>query len=706
MFQRVREISDVAQNILKKRYFAPGESSWEELVNRVCSENTVLYFTEDERNAFKEMLLNTYFVPNSPCLVNSGKENAGKMACFVLDFKDTIEEIYKTKLGFAQVARKGGGCGTTLSKIRPKGSKVNGSAHGYAGGPIKFADTISHDMSALTQAGFREMAIMFTISCYHPDIVEFITAKTDEGKIANANISVVVDDAFMQKVENDETYWTEFDGIKYQEYKARDIFNLIVEGAWRNGEPGILYYDRLNDSPYKYSNQEILATNPCVSGNTLIATTKGNFMIEYLVGKEVDVYCKDDNGNLAIARATNIRKTKSDAKVISIITTCGGITCTPDHLIFTVNRDYVMAGEITKQDKLLYLKRELSEEKDSVSLTPGEYIIAEVFEIKESGTEDVYDMTVEKYHNFLANNFVVHNCAEQGLPPNGCCNLGSFDVSKFIIDGKVNYDLLTYGVKLAVKFLNNVIDTNKYPNEEIENWSLSNRPIGIGIMGFADLLLRLKIAYGSEESIQLLKDILTYIYVVAKQESENLSNEYVAPENCKVLPEPRYNITLTTVAPTGTVSLIAGCSSGIEPIFSEITVRNDKTGIYLFENDLASQPYFRCAVAANGATEVTWEEHIKILAAAQSCVDSGVSKTINFPTNTHRETIAKAFIMAWKMGCKGLAVYRNGSRKVEVLSPKNLKKDKCPKCDGELIALDGIKKCTNPTCGFVLEKEE
>lgn len=153
MFQRVREISDVAQNILKKRYFAPEESSWEELVNRVCSENTVLYFTEDERNAFKEMLLNTYFVPNSPCLVNSGKENAGKMACFVLDFKDTIEEIYKTKLGFAQVARKGGGCGTTLSKIRPKGSIVNGSAHGYAGGPIKFADTISHDMSALTQAG-------------------------------------------------------------------------------------------------------------------------------------------------------------------------------------------------------------------------------------------------------------------------------------------------------------------------------------------------------------------------------------------------------------------------------------------------------------------------------------------------------------------------------------------------------------------------
>ena len=790
MFQRVREISDVAQNILKKRYFAPEESSWEELVNRVCSENTVLYFTEDERNAFKEMLLNTYFVPNSPCLVNSGKENAGKMACFVLDFKDTIEEIYKTKLGFAQVARKGGGCGTTLSKIRPKGSIVNGSAHGYAGGPIKFADTISHDMSALTQAGFREMAIMFTISCYHPDIVEFITAKTDEGKIANANISVVVDDAFMQKVENDETYWTEFDGIKYQEYKARDIFNLIVEGAWRNGEPGILYYNKLNDSPYKYSGQEIMATNPCVSGTTLIRTTKGNFQIKDLVGKEVDVYCKDNDGSLTIARATNIVKTRSDAEVITIFTTKGQLTCTPDHLIFTRNRGYVKACELTKQDKLVGLNRKMSGEKYvSVALTGGKYVkehrfilahytditgkdvhhldgdtlnnsvdnleaIAhsehsiltnlghpnwcsqdkntgrflkkeskakrksvklnefdkcvnlKIINIKESGTEDVYDMTVEKYHNFLANNIIVHNCAEQGLPPNGSCNLGSFDVSKLYIDGKIDYELLTTGVKLAVKFLNNVIDTNEYPNDEIKEWALANRPIGIGIMGFADLLLHMKIPYGGEESLNILYDLLNHIYTVAKEQSEILGMSEGCPENCKVLPDPRRNITLTTVAPTGTVSLIAGCSSGIEPIFSEITVRNDKTGIYLFENDLASQPYFRCAVAANGATEVTWEEHINVLATAQSVVDSGVSKTCNFPTNTHRETIAKAFIMAWKMGCKGLAVYRNGSRKVEVLSPKNLKKDKCPKCDGELIALDGIKKCTNPACGFVLEKEE
>ena len=142
-----------------------------------------------------------------------------------------------------------------------------------------------------------------------------------------------------------------------------------------------------------------------------------------------------------------------------------------------------------------------------------------------------------------------------------------------------------------------------------------------------------------------------------------------------------------------TISLIAGCSSGIEPVFSEITIRNDKTGTYTFENDLASKPYFRCAVSANGATEVTWEEHIDTLATAQEFIDSGCSKTVNFPAMTHRETIKKAVMSAWKKGCKGLAVYRNGSRKQEVLSPKNVKRDKCPICGNEMVEIEGKKKC-------------
>jgi len=257
-------LTDVGKSILRKRYLDVGrkETKWKHLVDRnvnhVCRD-----WDEESKKEMYDLFYNRYFLPNSPTLVNAGKEkHSGLSACYVVPFEDTIEEIYKTKLNFALIARKGGGCGTTLSNIRPEGDVVNGSTHGFAGGPIKFADTISHDMDAITQSGFRSMAIMFTMSVYHPDILRFIHAKEQEGKISNANISVVVDDEFMKKVENDEMFWTEFKGNKYQELSAKDVFNQIVEGAWRNGEPGILFGDRINDSPYKYAGVRNEATNP------------------------------------------------------------------------------------------------------------------------------------------------------------------------------------------------------------------------------------------------------------------------------------------------------------------------------------------------------------------------------------------------------------------------------------------------------------
>jgi ribonucleoside-diphosphate reductase alpha chain len=558
LFPEVRPVSNVAKNILRQRYFNDSETVWDEVANR-----SVDFVLSDDTSWRKEltrqMILARYFVPNSPCLVNAGKHNAGLCACYVVDFPDTIEGIYKTKLDFALIARKGGGCGTTLTKIRPEGSKVSGSTHGYAGGPIKFADTISHDAEALTQSGFRAMAIMLTMSVYHPDILKFITAKEEEGKISNANISVVVDDAFMQKVENDETFWAEFNGVKYHEYRARDVFNMIVEGAWRNGEPGVLFKTRYDQSPYMYTGQEILATNPC---------------------------------------------------------------------------------------------------------------------------------------------------SEQPLPPNGVCNLGSHDLSKYILPDRsgIDWEKFELATRLSVRFLDSVVDKSSYPTKEIAEWAKNNRAIGTGIMGFADYCLMRELAYGSKESTDELESILKFMYEVAEDESIKIGQELGVPEMCQMLPVPRRNITLTTIAPTGTVSLIAGCSSGLEPIFSEITIRNDKTGTYQFENDLASKPYFRCAVASNGAVEVTWEEHIRVLSSAQKYIDSGVSKTINFPNHTHRETIGKAIMLAWKSGTKGVALYRTGSRKTEVLSPKNLRKDKCPACGEDIVKFDGHKKCTK--CDWNISENE
>lgn len=558
MFEEVQPISKTALNILKQRYFGEHESTWKEVTDRVVDFVLSDCKDEEQKEVTREMILNRYFIPNSPCLVNSGKPKSGLLACFVVDFPDTIEGIYKTKLDFALIARKGGGCGTTLSCLRPEGSRVSGSTHGYAGGPVKFADTISHDMDALTQAGFRSMAIMLTMSIYHPDIIKFITAKTEEGKLANANMSVTVDNAFMEKVEKNEEYQTYFNllSIIGPKYKARDIFNMIVEGAWKNGEPGLLFYERINDSPYKYSHQEIQATNPC---------------------------------------------------------------------------------------------------------------------------------------------------SEQPLPPGGCCNLGSLDLSKFLTKEKVlDLNKLEIAVHLSTKFLNQVITKTSYPTLEIEKWSIDNRPIGLGIMGFADYLLRKEIAYGSKESLEEIEFIMNFIYKIAEDESISLGEELGIPTNNKKLPVQRRNVTLTTIAPTGTISLIAGSSSGIEPIFSDIVIRNDKTGSYTFENDLATKPYFRCAVSANGVPEVTWMEHLLMLNSAQRFVDSGVSKTINCPTHTHRETIYDIFMTAWKLPyIKGLTVYRNGSRKIEVLSPKLLKKDLCPKCASPVQTVNNKKKCMNSECNFL-----
>jgi len=268
------------------------------------------------------------------------------------------------------------------------------------------------------------------------------------------------------------------------------------------------------------------------------------------------------------------------------------------------------------------------------------------------------------------------------------------DIGKFLTKNKqIDWDKLEFSTRLAVEFLDSVIDKTTYPTKEIGDWSFANRPIGLGIMGYADYLLMTQTAYGSEKAIEELEKILEFIYNIALDESEKRGKEFGIPFECSKLSSPRRNITILTIAPTGTISLIAGCSSGIEPIFSEITIRNDKTGSYTFENDLAGKEYFRCAVSSNGGTEVTWEEHIQTLAAAQRHVDSGVSKTVNFPKMTHRDTMAKAGMLAWELGCKGVAEYRNESRKVQVLTPKALKKDRCPVCNNELVEINGKKKC-------------
>lgn len=387
------------------------------------------------------------------------------------------------------------------------------------------------------------------MSVYHPDIIKFIKAKEEEGRMHTTNISVVVDNEFMSRVIDDMEYSTSFDGKEYSSYRAMDVFDMIVDGAWRNGEPGLLFSSAINDSPYKYSGQDITATNPC---------------------------------------------------------------------------------------------------------------------------------------------------GEQPLPPNGVCNLGSIDISKFVGDDKtIDMWLLEVATRLSIRFLDNVCSVSSYPTKDIAKWVSENRPVGLGIMGLADYYMIREIPYGSDQALEELEFILSFMKGIAEDESIKLGDERGIPDSCKRLPKPRRNITLLSIAPTGTISLLAGCNSGIEPFFSETTIRDDKTGSYTMDTESSHLDYFRCAVSSNGEKEVTWEEHVRTQASAQKFVDSGVSKTINFPNHTRKETIKKAFMLAWILGCKGITVYRNGSREVEVLKPKSVNKDLCPVCQSPVIKESNCKHCSS-----------
>jgi ribonucleoside-diphosphate reductase alpha chain len=518
-------LSEMAQQLLAARYIHQelGEESWDDVVERVVN----YIYDGKQSDTDREMLRERYFLPNSPTLVNAGTKIKGLSACFVVPLEDSLEDIAHTKYQFMKVAQKGGGCGTTLSYIRPKGLPVAGSTHSVAGGPISFYNTICEDMKAMTQAGFREMAMMGTMTVHHPDIKRFITAKVEEGAMHTSNLSVMITDNFMRALAENLPFIMSFYDDLHMAGNAEEIFDLIVHHAWLNGEPGVLFFDTINRGPYRETGQWIHATNPC---------------------------------------------------------------------------------------------------------------------------------------------------GEQPLPPYGACNLGHIDVSKLYIKKSrtVDHWSLSSIAKWAVEFLDNAISKSEWPTPEIAAWVEANRPIGLGIMGFADLCLKMGYRYGDDDSKKLAKDIMRQIHITAKETSEHLGKERGIPEQCAKLEEPRRNITLTSIAPTGSVAMIAGCSHGIEPIFSPTYTRIDKSGSYEVDHPMRNSTHFVSAVNDDPDKVVAWRQHIDIQAAFQDWVDAGVSKTINLPNSATENDIREAIIYAWTKGCKGITFYRDGSRQVQVLNDKSV----------------------------------
>jgi ribonucleoside-diphosphate reductase alpha chain len=941
----VIELSPNALKVLQRRYLKKGENGEaletpEEMFRRVAraiAQAERLYNpaapVEEWEDTFYRLMTSLEFLPNSPTLMNAGRELGQLSACFVLPVGDSMESIFEAIKNTALIHKSGGGTGFSFSRVRPHNDVVN-STRGVSSGPLSFMSVFDAATETIKQGGTRRGANMGIMRVDHPDILDFISAKQDDDRLNNFNISVAVTDAFMRAVEADEEYAlvNPRSGESVQRLNARKVFKNMVNLAWKNGDPGIVFIDRINEDNPTPQLGEIESTNPCVTGETLVYTDGGlRRIVDLYEGRRRPGLVLDSRraGDRTKAKASKV--VASGVKPVFRLTTVEGyeLRLTADHRVQTA-RGWVPAGELTQGDRIHILDRKggfgssgsgrlgmllgwlvgdgtmkatevilsffgeekqelapvfaglMQEEVDgrqlldrtyttngydvggrdeyrvksarfwrvaeehglrpggkhkvpesvltgseamqrgfltalftadghvsgsaekgvSVRLTSisrgllrdvqrlllnfgipsrlyedrrpqgrrelpdgrggtafyeckayddlvvsrgslrqfadeigfmtqakqskllallksyrrGPYrqpFTARFRSLEPDGMEMVYDVTEPLTHSFVANGLVIHNCGEQPLLPYESCNLGSINLSRVVPDGHIDYGALGRIVRTAVRFLDDVIDVNRYPLPEIEQMTKGNRKIGLGVMGFADMLLHLQVPYDSDEACRIAGEVMSFIHDEARAESEDLARErgvfpnfegsiFDSPAGARVR-----NATVTTIAPTGTISIIAGCSSGIEPVFALSYVRAN-----VLDDDrmVEGHPYFEQVALERGflsdelmkkiaetgsarhtdglppdvqqvfatAHDITPEWHIKLQAAFQKSTDNAVSKTVNFPNEATIEDVENVYRMAFRTGCKGVTIYRDGSRDEQVLNVGQSKKKREP----------------------------
>ena len=560
----------VVDSILSARYLRKGEKNYEDICHRVAS---ALADDETEKARFYEAMISLRFLPNSPTLMNAGTDIGQLSACFTLPVPDSIDGIFDAMKEGAIIHKTGGGTGYNFSHIRPEGSPVQ-STDGVASGPISFMRVFNAATDVIKQGGRRRGANMGILNVWHPDILSFIAAKKKEGDFSNFNISVMVNDRFMDLVEKrrfDDVWLTNpHTGVKVT---VGAIWSGIVEGIWKNGEPGILFYDEINRHNPTPLLGEIDTTNPC---------------------------------------------------------------------------------------------------------------------------------------------------GEQPLLPYESCVLGSINLAACVRDGAFDEDLLRDTARMATRFLDLVIEKNVFPIPQIADATRRTRKIGLGVMGVHDAMLMLGIAYDAEKGRAWCEQVMKTITETAIGESHKLAEQkgtFPAWQGSIWKDYTVRNAAMTTVAPTGTISLLAGCSSGIEPVFSFAYTRKNTVGkVFVIVNPvfkdallhaLTSMGYagderekkagevishvhekgsvqdvawlpadFRALFKT--ALDIPWRDHIRMQASFQKYVHASISKTINMPNTTTKEDCAEALLMAWKLGLKGITIYRTGSREDVVLALKEEAKTPAP----------------------------
>jgi len=832
------DITPNARSVLEKRYLrkdneghvteTPEEMLWR-VARAIASADKQYGISKPEIDSlageFYDFMARMEFIPNSPTLMNAGRELGQLSACFVLPIEDSMESIFDGLKNTALIHKSGGGTGFSFSRLRPANDLV-ASTKGVSSGPISFMEVFNAATEAIKQGGTRRGANMGCLRVDHPDILEFITCKRQTDRLNNFNISVLATDKFMDALEKDEEYDLYNPRSKRSEkrYSARKVFELIVDSAWRNGEPGVIFIDRMNEKNPTPALGQIESTNPCVAGDTLVYTGSGLAPAETLAAEPrpnaldvtVDPRMSQKTGTLP---ASNVFRT--GRKMVYRLDTAEGysIRLTADHRVMT-DRGWVEARDLTPEDRIHVLSRKggfgtkgdihtgrtagskaitsisynvlaASEEfqrgflqalfaengkvgahgatlsgsttllnrvqqmllnfgifstrtaeclkirrKDMADFnseigvsngTPArqrrtrsvrnpnrpesEHFTAAFSRLRPEGEDEVYDLMEPRTHSFVGNGIVVHNCGEQPLLPYESCNLGSINLARMVkaADGRweVDWDKLKHTVRLSVRFLDNVIDVNRYPIDLIEKNTKGNRKIGLGVMGFADLLFMLDIPYNSEEAVAFGAKLMEFLDTEALKMSQELGKQKGSfPNFGKSIyagkMEALRNATRTTIAPTGTISIIAGCSSGIEPLFAIVFIRNvmDKTELPeinpVFEQRIRDRSLYSADlmkdIAGKGtlheiscipddlkrvfvtAHDITPQWHIRMQAAFQKYTDNAVSKTVNFPHEATPQDIEDVYVMAYELGCKGVTVYRDRSRDEQVLNIGEVKR--------------------------------
>lgn len=712
-----------SHTIFKERYAFTEDETWSEMCRRVARQAATAETPEKVQkyeDKFYDILVSNAFIPGGRILYNSGRPKPQLLNCFIM--KHDLD----SKEGWATIAHDiiltsmcSGGCGIDFSDIRPRGAEIAGHK-GVAPGPVELMKLINNCGEPIRAGGARRVALMFSLDLTHPSIEEFLNVKLKESELKLANISIRSKDttAFIKAIHEDLDWELAWKGKYKSIIKARKLWNIICENAWKSAEPGFLNWELVAEENTIYYCSQLVTSNPCITGDTLIATADGRnaVSIKQLTeeGKDVLVYSTHlCTGKVEIKWGRNPKVTGKGKEIWKLTLDDGSyLTATPDHKILTKELKYIELSKLKPGQSLFPFNSfdndgyrqvcniEVPFKKWKDLQTTVDLHNHKVVSVEFCGYEDVYNITVDDNHNYHvitnakddkyinSSGICIKNCGEVVGESASSCDLGHLVLTRFVTNDAVNWEYMGETIRTAVRFLDNILDVNQFPLPEMRRIAEAHRRIGLGTTGLADMLVLLGYRYGSDEGNKFIDKLYRFISKNAYEASIMLAIEKGAFPACK--PElhiksgfvkrmpPKIknlikehgirNCSILAIAPTGTVSIVSGnCSSGIEPMMAPGYERS-----YFDENErkteLIIHPLFKQFLDEGkdvshfvGCRELSVRDHMEIQKIVQRHIDNSISKTINMPEHYSIEDMATVWL-EYMPYLKGTTFYRENSR--------------------------------------------